>query len=311
MIRTTALAATAALAFVALPIVAGTSASAATFNVTIAKTGYTPLAQDIKVGDTVTFTNTDTVNHRVVFKQTGGFTCTVTPLTLAPSKAASCTFTVVDKYTFTEPGQNGNAWNGSLTVIAATPPVAPTVSLAAAPQMVVYGAKVELSGKTSPADAGTSVDIMAQANGETTFTKVATVVTNAGGVFTASVTPEIGTSYRADFKSGGTTFSSGVQVIEVRPNVVLTLRFVKNGKAYFVTKATSGTSYAGANLKVQRQNRLGGWTTLRTVTLGSASSVRFVVKLPSGISKFRTTMTAAQAGAGYLANMSEVVAVKK
>ena len=307
MRRTTALAAAAAIALVAVPMTV-TPASAATQNINITKTGYDPLTQSIKVGDTITFTNTDTVNHQVVFKQTGGFTCTATPIVVQPSKTQSCTFTVVDKYTFTEPRQAGNAWNGTINV-SANVVVVPTISLDASPATITYGEKVALSGKVTPANAGTSVDILAQASGETAFTKVTTVTTAAGGAFTASVSPEIGTTYRADFTSGGDKVSSSVRAIEVRPNVVLNLRFVKKAKAYFVTKVTSSINYAGATLRVQRQNRLGGWTTLRTVTLGGVSSVRFVVKLPKGLSHFRTVLTASQAGAGYLPGTSNVVEV--
>ena len=304
----TALAGAASLALVALPTVAMTTANAATQSVSITKSGYVPLSLSIKVGDTIAFTNADTAAHQVVFKQTGGFTCTVTPLVVAPTKTQSCTFTVADKYTYTDPNQNGRAWAGTITVEVAT---TPSVSLSTNPAIVEYGNKSTLSGKTTPSAAGTSVDIMSMATGETGYTKLVTVVTTAGGAFTTSVTPEIGTNYRAEFQSGGAKITSAVQTVQVRPNVTLTLRFVKNGRAYFTSKIISSITYTGKFLKVQRKNSLGGWTTLRTVTVGNVSTVRFRVKLASGISRIRTLLPVSQAGDGYLAGISNVVAVKR
>lgn len=286
-----------------------TPAGAATQGIAITKSGYVPANQTIKVGDTISFTNTDTDPHQVVFKQTTGFTCTVTPLVVQPTKTQSCTFTAAAAYTYSDPNQNGNTFRGTITVEA--PPAAPTISLSADNGVVEYGTKVNLSGKTSTSTAGTSVDIMAQTEGETTFTKVATAVTNAAGAYSVAVTPEIATTYRADFQSGGAKVSSSTAVVQVKPNVKLSLRFVKHHRAYFVSKVISSINYAGKTLKVQRQNRLGGWTTLRTVTMGRFSSVRFVVALPSGISRFRTLLTTAQAGSGYVGNTSNVIAVKR
>jgi plastocyanin len=379
-------------------------ASAATQDISITRSGYVPLSQTVKVGDTIAFTNADTAAHQVVFKQTGGFTCTATPLVVAPTRTQSCTFTVADKYTYTDPNQNGNAWNGTITVetkVAAsvsldaspatlvvgskvtlsgkttpgnsgtsvdimamatgatgftkiatilttaggtftttvTPevgrtsyradfqsggskisssvqtvevrPVAASVSLNASPATIVYGGKVTLTGKTTPSSNGTSVDIMAMETGDTGYTKVATATTSAGGNFSATLTPEIGTNYRAEFTSGGSKITSSVQTVQVRPNVTLALRFVKNGRAYFKSKVISSITYTGKTLKVQRKNRLGGWTTLRTVTIGNFSNVRFRIKLPAGISRIRTVLRTSQAGSGYITGVSNVVAVKR
>ena len=288
---------------------AGSPVSAATSGITITKSGYVPANRTITVGDTIAFTNTDTDPHQVVFRQTSGFTCTASPLVIEPTKTQSCTFTAAAAYTYSDPNQNGSTFRGTITVEA--PPAAPTISLSADNEVVEYGAKVNLSGKTSTSTAGTSVDIMAQAAGETTYTKVATTVTNAGGVYSVAVTPEIQTTYRADFQNSGAKISSSTEIVQVKPNVTLALRFVKKQRAYFVSKVISSINYADKTLKVQRQNRLGGWTTLRTVTLGNFSAVRFRVKLPSGISRFRTLLTTAQAGSGYVGNTSNTVAVTR
>lgn len=308
-VRGTALAAACSLTLVAVGAAVGSPASAATQGISITKSGFVPMNQTIKVGDTISFTNADVDAHQVLFKQTTGFTCTVTPLVVEPTKTQSCTFTAAAAYTYSDPNQKGSNFKGTITVEA--PPATPTISLAADSGVVEYGTKVNLSGKTSMNAVGTVVDIMALPKGETNYAKVGTATTTAGGAYTFATAPEIETTYRADFQSGGNKISSSTEVVQVKPNVTLKLRFVKNGKAYFVTKVISSTSYNAHRLLVQRQNRLGGWTTLRTVTLGEFSSVRFVSKLPKGVSHFRTVLTATQAGDGFLGNSSNTISIRK
>jgi plastocyanin len=307
--RGTALAAACSLTLVAIGATVSSPATAATQGISITKSGFVPMNQTIKVGDTISFTNADTDPHQVLFKQTSGFTCTATPLVVEPTKTQSCTFTAAAAYTYSDPNQKGSTFRGTITVEA--PPATPTISLNADASVVEYGTKVNLTGKTSTSNAGTAVDLMALATGETNYTKVGTATTNASGLYSFSVAPEVQTTYRADFQSGGKTIMSSTEIVQVKPNVTLKLRFVKKAKAYFVTKVTSSTTYAAHRLQVQRQNRLGGWTTLRTVTLGEFSSIRFVIKLPKGVSKIRTQLTTAQAGEGFIGNTSNTVAVQR
>ena len=58
------------------------AAGAKTVVVSITKNGYVPKAVTVAVGDTVQFTNSDTVAHQVLFKTTTGVTCTPNPLVL-------------------------------------------------------------------------------------------------------------------------------------------------------------------------------------------------------------------------------------
>src|SRR5436309_8748965 len=61
------------------------AAVAKTVTVTITKAGYVPNSATIAAGDTVQFTNSDTVAHQVTFKSTTGVTCTPNPLVLQPA----------------------------------------------------------------------------------------------------------------------------------------------------------------------------------------------------------------------------------
>lgn len=296
---------------VAIPALVATQASAATQTVTITKSGFVPMNLTIKTGDTVSFTNTDTAAHEVLFKATTGFTCTATPLVVQPTKTQSCTWTVAGSYPYSDPNQRDRNFRGTVTVEAATPAVVPTVSLTSSASVVKYGRAVTLSGKTVPTTAGTTVDILAQEAGATTYTKVASVATTNGGTYTVAVTPEIQTNYRAEFQNGNARVVSAVTAVQVRPRVGLVLRTVKGIRAYFTVKVTSRQTYEGNYVLVQRKNSLGRWTTVKRTTLGAFSSDRFSVRIPNGTSRIRTLLPASQAGPGYLFSASRTIAVSR
>jgi plastocyanin len=296
-----------ATVIVALPMTALT-AHAATTTVTITKDGYVPADRNIGTGDTVTFANADTVVHEVEFKQTSGFTCTVSPLVVQPTTAQSCTFTAAGTYTFTDPKDKGTGFRGTLTVTA---PVAPAITLASSATVVRYGNQVTLSGAVVPRASGTPVDILALEFGETAYAKVATVSTNGAGAFSYSVAPQLRTTYRAEFTNAGKAITSSEVPVQVRPRVSLALRDLTRLYGYFRTKVVSTLSYEGDRVLVQRRNQTGGWTTLKGVTLGAFSSARFRVRLPSGDSRIRVLVPAAVAGPGYLAGFSRGVLVTR
>ena len=310
-IRGAAAVATGALLVVAIPAIAAGPATAATKTITITTSGFVPMNLTIKVGDTIGFTNTDTAAHEVLFKATTGFTCTATPLVVQPTKTQSCTWTVAGSYPYSDPNQRDRTFRGTVTVDPVPPVDVPTVSLATSASVVKYGVGVTLSGKTVPTTAGTTVDILAMASGETTYSKVASVATTNGGTYTVAVTPEIQTSYRAEFQNGTARVVSTVEAVQVRPRVGLVLRTIKGVRAYFTVRVTSSQTYEGNYVLVQRKNSLGRWTTVKRTTLGAFSSDRFSVRIPNGTSRIRTLLPASQAGLGYLSSASRAIAVSR
>ena len=202
---------------VAIPALVASSAGAATQTITITTSGFVPMNLTIKTGDTIAFTNSDVAAHEVLFKATTGFTCTAKPLVIQPSKTQSCTWTVDGSYPYSDPNQRDRSFRGTVTVDPIPPVIVPTVSLVTSASVVQYGNDVTLSGKTVPTAAGTMVDILALATGETTYVKVASVATTNGGTYTVPVSPEIQTSYRAEFQNGTARVVSSVQAVQVRP----------------------------------------------------------------------------------------------
>lgn len=306
--RTAVLTMSCALLATGLGSLAAIPASAATLTTTITNSGYVPTDQTLNVGDSIRFTNADAIAHQIEIKPTTGFTCTVTPLVMQPTQTQTCTFTSAGTYNYSDPNGKGNTYRGTLKVNSV---VGTSIALAVAPSKVTYPAQVTLSGQVSPKSAGQTVDIYAQAYGKTEFTKVASTVTTANGDFSSAASPQIQTSYRAQVLSNGAPVMSSVVSVQVRPKLVLSLRSATKKFARFQTRVSSLVSYAGKLVLVQRQNNVGNWVTLKTATLGSDSSARFGVNLRIGLNRYRTFVPASQAGAGYIANGSNAVSIRR
>jgi plastocyanin len=296
---------------VAIPALAASPASAATQTITITKSGFVPMNQTIRVGDTIAFTNADVAAHEVLFKGSTGFTCTATPVVVQPTKTQSCTWTAAGNYPYSDPNQRDKNFRGTVTVDTVAPVVVPTISLDSSATVIKYGAQITLSGKVVPNPVGTVVEILEQASGDTTYTKVTSMAVTNGGTYTVALTPDIGTNYRAEFQNGATRVVSAVKTVSVRPAVRLVLRSINGSHANFTVKVTSGMTYKGKYVRVQRKNSLGGWTTLKRATLGTFSSSRFTVSVPRGTSRIRVLLPTSQAGAGYLSSTSRTLTLSR
>jgi plastocyanin len=277
------------------------SAAAKTVTVTITKNGYVPNSATIAQGDTVQFTNSDTVVHQVTFKTTTGVTCTPNPLVVQPASSGTCTFQSGGTYTYSDPNSKGNTFRGSITVTA--PPA--TLSLTANPLLVAYGGSSVVSGVLSTQQVGASIDVLAQQCGAATATKLATAVTTAGGAYTTTTKPLMNTTYTAKDK----TVSSTAATVTVRP--VLQLRRV--GLRRFTLRVTAASSFAGKYASFQRYNgTLRRWVPVKPVLL-RASSVGIAPTVVSSASfratvasrlRIRATLPQAQVGGCYAAGTS-------
>jgi plastocyanin len=295
---------------VGLMAAAPPAAIAATSTVEITKSGYVPKDTTIVVGDTVSFTNSDSAAHEVTLKPTTGVKCSVTPLVVQPGASQTCTFESTGNFSLSDPNSRGNTFKGSITV-KDVPTVSGSVSLAPSRSPVIYGSQVTLTGKVSPAKGGVTVDIMAKPYPEQAFVKVASVATEADGSFRYAEPPRTRTDYMAQFTDGTTKGTSSAVVVTVRPKVTLVTRSVRSGKATFKTGVVSSASYAGKYVLLQRRNSAGGWTTVKKIKLGEFSSRVFSVRIPSGRSKWRTYLQVTMAGAGYVASWSPTRTVRR
>ena len=287
------------------------AAIAKTVAVTITKNGYVPNAVTVAVGDTVQFTNSDTVAHQIVFKPTTGVTCVPNPLVLQPTQSGTCTFQAAGKFDYSDPNVKGNTFRGTVTVGSAPPPPPPaadTLTLAAKPQLVIYGGNVTLSGTLSNQKVGENVDVLAKPCGQTAQTKVTTVQTTTGGVFTAVVKPLKNTLYTVKVKN---TTSNAVSE-KVRPK----LRLRKLAAHRYSLRVFAAQSFAGRYGTFQRFNgTLGRWVTVKRVLLranstGVAPTVISSVAFRSTIRpllKVRVVLPQLQVGSCYRPGRSNVI----
>jgi plastocyanin len=282
---------------VILPIVTGLAlvlaapASSATVTVSIKRTEFTPKTVNISQDDSVTWTNNDTINHQVVANN-GSYASPI----LGPGK--SWTHAFHNGGTFRYHDSLHPSLTGSVVVKGAPP----QISLAASAPVVKYGATVTLTGAVSNKKAGVTVTLVQLPFGQTTKQVIATLQTTTGGAFSYTVTPQVNTTYQAQWPGKSETSVT----VQVQP--AIKLPFVSK-TGFFHFYVTAGTSFAGKTVYLQRFTLARTWVNIRALTLGSKSgrliSVRFVKSIvPRGRWSIRVFMPATEMGGGYLDSWS-------
>jgi plastocyanin len=290
------------LVLVAALTTTATTATSATVGVQITRLGFVPRNVTIRMGDTVTWTNADTVAHRVVFRQRTGLQCPQ-PLVIQPAQSGSCTFTQAGRFAYDDPTQRGAGFRGTVTVEQG--PLG--VTLQAAPRLVTYGGRTTLSGAVSTAQSGQRVDVLAQPCGQAQ-SRIATVTTTTAGAYTYSAQPLLTTTYQARFRSA----SSPAVAVRVRPRI----RLGKVARTRYSVRVTAAIGFRGRLVYLQRYNATRRtWITvrraaLRTVVAGIAptrtTSVTIRVRLRAGL-RVRVVMPQAQVGACYAPGRSNII----
>ena len=292
------------LAAVTALVVAVGTAAAKTVTVTITKNGFVPSSAALVQGDTLQFTNNDTVAHQVTFKPTTGVTCSPTPLVLQPGASGSCTFRSTGNFAYSDPNTRGNTFRGTVRVAAATA----SLSVSAKPLLVTYGASAVLTGTLATQAVGENIDVLAQPCGTSSATKTATVKTTTGGAYTATVKPLLKTAYTTKSKA----LTSSVVTVRVRPR----LRLVRVASHRYSLRVLAAKSFAGKYASFQRYNgTLLRWVAVRSVrlranstgvapTVVTSSSFRSSVR---GGLRVRATLGQTQVGSCYAPGLSNTI----
>jgi plastocyanin len=280
---------------VALVVLSVPSALAATKTVDITQAGFTPNKVTIDYGDTVTWTNKDISNHQVLADQTAFPTSPV----LATNQTYSHTFTKSGSFGYRD-AFNTNR-RGTVVVRAG-------LSMTASAAQVAYGGSVTLSGTASSAAAGETVSIEAMDCGKTTFSRVASVRSVAGGAWSYAAKPTLNTVYRSKWKT-----ATSAQLAE-RVAPVVSLARIRVGR--FSASVTAAQSFAGKYVVLQRYVRTRrAWKTVKRVTLRTAkagtaptmiTSAGFRARGTRG-ARLRLLLRQQQAGACYAAARSSAV----
>jgi plastocyanin len=275
------------------------SATAADRTVTITRTAFVPADVTIAVGDSVTWRNTDTIAHQVVFGQTP---CN---LTIQPGGSGSCTFRAGGRFNYQDPSQRPRL-RGTVTV---TGPRA-SVTLTASHRTATFAAPVTLSGFVSTQAANEAVVVLGQECGTPAFRPAGAATTTTGGRWTSVVRPRINTVYQARWRMN----ESSTATVKVRPRI----RLSRVGSR-FTARVTAAQSFTGRTLLFQRYRpAVRRWATVKRVRLGAATTptagtfvttARFRARVRVGW-RLRVFLTQTQAGTCYLAAPSNTVRVR-
>ena len=274
------------IAVAGVALVLAAPASTATSTVQIKTTGFVPAAVTINQNDSVTWTNTDTKDHQVVANG-GSFASAI----LKPGKTYTHAFRAGGTFRYHD-GLHPTL-KGTITVRGAPP----QVTLATSVPVVKFGTQVTLSGTVSNKRAGETVTLTALPFGQTTKQVIATLQTIANGAFSFNVTPQLNTTYQAQWKG-----SESSVAVQVQP--LIKLPFVSHS-GWFHFYVTAGESFAGRSVYLQRFTLSHTWINVRKLQLGQQSgrimSVKFARSVvPRGRWSVRVYMPASEMPPGYI-----------
>ncbi len=187
----------------------------------------------------------------------------------------------------------------------AAPPTPTSVTIAASPQIVVYGGQATLSGMVVPAQANERVSVLSQPCGQSALRLLASPTTAASGAWSTLVTPTVNTAYQARVKRT----NSATIAVQVRPRV----RLAKVAPRRYRARVFAAESFAGKTAVFQRYApTLGRWVRVRGVVLAAVgagtaptviSGAVFRSGLRSGV-RVRLLLPKTQTGACYLGGIS-------
>jgi plastocyanin len=282
-----------------------TSASTkATKYVSITRTAFVPKSVSVYTGDSVTWTNSDTVNHQVV-SQSAGFASPI----LKPNETFSFTYSKVGKFSYKD-ALSSKTGTGLVSAVARPADVTATLSANAA--SIVYGAgAVTLTGQLSNKASAQTVTLNEQAVGESQAKALTTTTTDASGTYSFTVKPTIETVYSVSWHSASNDATSAPVTVSVRPLVGLGRISHRARTTLFVfrAKATSDVSYNGHYVYFQRYApAIGDWISLKRVYLGSTGAATFSVRLTTlKRNQVRVVLPESQTGNGYLSGVSRTL----
>jgi len=285
------------IAIAGVALVLAAPASTATSTVQIKSTGFVPAAVTINQNDSVTWTNTDTKDHQVVANG-GSFASAI----LKPGKTYTHAFRAGGTFRYHD-GLHPTL-RGTITVRGAPPQVALAISV----PVVKFGTEVTLSGTVSNKRTGETVTLTALPFGQTTKQVIATLQTIANGAFSFNVTPQVNTTYQAQWKG-----SESSVAVQVQP--LIKLPFVSHsGWFHFYVTATSRSQAGPSSSSASRSCTRG--STFASCSSDSSRGASCPLKsarsaVPRGRWSIRIYMPATEMPPGYIDSWSGTQPVVK
>src|ERR1051325_9731877 len=258
-----------------LAVVGIVPALAQAASIAITKTGFVPSSVTIHSGESITWTNSDAVDHQVSSTK-----ASLASPVMHSGQSYSFMFATAGNFSVTDL-LNKKVRAGTVSVKTAV--AAQTVSIVTSATSMSFNGSVTLSGVVSNQAANETVTIRAQSYGGNAFLKLADVKTGAGGAWTYTAHPTI----RTVFDSMWGKNASAQLTVGVRP--LVSIHALSGNR--FSTKVLAAHSFAGKFVQLQRRSA-GRWVTLKRVRLGSTSAAMLKASLPMGDSTLRFALSA-------------------
>jgi plastocyanin len=259
--------------------------------ISITSSGFEPAQATVASGETVTWTNNDTVARQVV-ADGGAFNSPP----IAPGQTYSFRFTRAGTFAYHE--RTKTTMKG--TVVVRNVGAGRAVTISASVRSTVVGGSVELSGNVSGGPAGGQQVVVVGKPYRGSETRTA-VTTESDGEWSVRVRPRIRTEYHVEW---GNTVSQNAPIVYVRPRVQLRVLNRASGRLY--VKVTALASYRGKLLTLQRFS-CSRWVKVRRARIGAGSVARFTARLPR-TARIRVLVPSAP---GYLQGASGTVLVRR
>jgi plastocyanin len=262
-------------------VVAVGGAVAATSGVALTSQGPTPATVTVEWGDTVEFTNGDSVGRGVTIPRVG-----VTSPTLAPGEKFSYRFDGrAGRYGYMQTGAPAPATRSGAVVVNVTGKLTLVSSAAVAP----YGSQVTLSGRSSYP--GTPVVVQSRPAGASgDWTTLATVPAAGNGTYSTRFRLTAGARLRA--RTAADQVTSSTLSIGVRPllRIRVAPRTAQQGTRIVVTGVVvPGAAARSANL----EERLAGrttWSRKDTKRVPRTGKVSFTFRAVAGRTRYRIVL---------------------
>ena len=245
-------------------LLAGGYALAARSTVSLTASGPQPPTVTADWGDTVAFSNTDTVERSVV--------STRAQMDSGPIPAGG-TFEYrfvgrAGSYRYTQTGSRPNSF-GFVVVTARG-----TVTLRAGRALVPYGSQLSLAGRSTYV--GTPVLVEFRPAGATaSWTKALEVTAGASGTYAGRIRMTAGGRLRAVVAAG--QVRSEITSVSVVPRITMTVRRTASKGAVVSARVVPASAVPVLDLE-QRETRRQGWGRVATKPVSKAGTVAFVLK---------------------------------
>jgi plastocyanin len=269
------------------------SAIAATKTVAITRSGFVPASVTIDVGDTITWTNNDTINRSVV-SDAGLFSSGI----LTPGQSFSNTFS--QNGTFRYRDGTRTRIRGSIVVRV---PASTSVTLTASKPSLIFGGEVVLSGAISTKVSGQPVTLVVRPFGGSI--ERVSLTTGTDGVWRYEAQPRIQTAYSVEYRRA----TSPTATVNVRPRIGL--RRVALNR--FTVTVVAGKSFAGRVAYIARwSTRTHRWVTVKRFVLvqsqsNATVSLATVKAKIARKTKVRAFLSQTQVQPGYISGYSNFI----